>query len=186
MKAIIIPGNGNTSIESNWFPSVKRDLEDIGLEVIADNMPDPVLARCEYWLPFIKERLGSQEAVLIGHSSGAVAALRYLETDKAALAILVGVYYTHLDDEDEKKSGYFDTEWQWSKIRENASRIVTFASIDDPYIPIEQPRYIKEMTRSEYHEYIDEGHFGSDVGKTDFPEIVVAVKKFLHRTAALG
>ncbi len=179
MKAIIVPGNENTDIHENWYQSVKEGLEKLGLDVIAENMPDPYFARERYWLPFIKQKLSTEDAVLIGHSSGAVAVLRYLERYKCRLAILVGACYTDLGDELEKKSGYFDRPWQWEKIKNNAKRIVLFASRDDLYIPISEALFIKEKLQCEYHEYLDEGHFGADVKKTEFPEIITVVKKFL-------
>lgn len=175
---MIIPGNDNTPITSNWYQYVKNELEKLGLEVIAENMPDPKLARKEIWIPFIKEKISAgEDSILIGHSSGAVAILRFLEENKCKLAILVGVYHTDLGDELEKKSGYFDEEWKWDQIKNNAKKIVVFASQDDPYIPIEQPRFIKEKLDAEYHEYKDEGHFGADVNKKVFPELVLVVKK---------
>jgi len=54
---------------------------------------------------------------------------------------------------------------------------VEFASIDDPYIPIEEPRFIHEKLNTEYYEYTDQGHFGSDKNKTTFSEIVEVIKK---------
>ncbi len=181
MKAIIIPGNGNTDITENWFQYVKKEIEKLGIEVIAENMPDPDLARKEYWLPFIKEKLNTEDAILIGHSSGAVAIMRYLEENKCSLAILVGVCYTDLGVESEKKSGYYNNPWQWEKIRNNADKIIIFASKNDPYIPISQPLLISQKLDAEYHQYNDEGHFGSDVNKKEFPEIVTAVRKFITR-----
>jgi len=180
MKAIIIPGNGNTDITENWFQNVKNELQKLGLEVVAENMPDPALARKKYWLPFIKEKLSTDDSILIGHSSGAVAILRYLEGNKAKLAILVGVCYTDLGDEDEKKSGYYDEPWKWDKIEKNAEKIVIFASRNDPYIPISEALHIKDKINAEYHEYSNEGHFGADVNKTEFPEIIAIVKKFIE------
>ena len=179
MKAIIIPGNGNTPIINHWYSSVKKGLEKLGLDVIAENMPDPDLARIKYWLPFIKEKLSTEDSILIGHSSGAVAILRYLEKNKGKLAILIGVCHTDLGDEKEKKSGYYDKPWEWNKIKNNTEKIVIFASKDDPYIPISEPLFVKEKINAEYHEYNDEGHFGEDVDKKEFPEIVTVVKKFL-------
>ena len=89
MKAIIIPGNDNTLITDNWYLYVKGELEKIGLEVIAENMPDPKFARKEIWLSFIKEKLGGEEnSILIGHSSGARAALRYLEDNKCKVVYI--------------------------------------------------------------------------------------------------
>ncbi len=181
MKAMIVPGNGNADIKENWYQDVKKNLENLGLDVIAENMPDPELARKEYWIPFIKEKVSEDSCILIGHSSGAVAILKYLEENKCDLAILIGAYYTDLDDEDEKKSGYFDEPWKWEKIKNNSKKIIIFASKDDPYIPISEPLFIKEKLNAEYFEYNDEGHFGSDVGKKDFPEIILFIKKFLDK-----
>jgi len=169
-KTIIIPGNGDSRIESdNWYAWVKDALQKRGFKVVAKNMPDPVLARAKFWIPFIEEDLAADEnSIIIGHSSGAVATLRYLETHKLLGAILIGCNYTDLGDETEAKSGYYDTKWQWEKIKENASWIVQFASADDPYIPIEQPRYIHEKTSSQLLEFKDRGHFEE---KT-FPELL--------------
>lgn len=181
MKVVIIPGNDNTLISSNWYQYVRDELENLGQEVIAEDMPDPKFARKEIWIPFIKEKISNDEnSILIGHSSGAAAVLRFLEENKCKLAIIVGAYYSDLGDELEKKSGYFDESWKWDQIKNNAEKIVIFASQDDPHIPISQPRLIKEKIDAEYHEYKDEGHFGADVDKREFPEIILVVKKLLE------
>lgn len=180
MRAMIIPGNDNTLITSNWYPYVKEELEKLGIEVIAQNMPDPKFARKDIWLPFIKEKTSGENSILIGHSSGAVAILKFLEENRCRLAIIVGAYYTDLGDDLEKKSGYFDEPWKWEQIKNNAEKIVLFASQDDPYIPISEPRFIREKVNAEYHEYKDEGHFGADANKKEFPEIVLVAKKLLN------
>ena len=179
MKVLIIPGNEHTLITSNWYPYVKEELEKLNVEVIAENMPDPKFARKKVWLPFIKEKFGGEKnSIIIGHSSGAVAALRYLEENKCRFAILVSCYYTDLDNELEKTSGYFDKPWKWEQIKNNTEKIVIFASTDDPFIPISEPRFIKEKVDSEYHEYKDEGHFGLNK-KKEFPEVILVIEKML-------
>ena len=109
IKVIFVPGNGNSTTADNWFPTVKRDLEKAGLEVITATFPDPLLARKKYWIPFLIDELKTDEnTILIGHSSGAVAAMRLAEEHKILGSVLVGACYTHLDIENEKLSGYFD------------------------------------------------------------------------------
>ena len=174
--AIILPGNGGPDIDRNWYKSVKKELENSGIRVVLETMPDPVLARKEFWLPFIERHaLQKEEVVLIGHSSGAVAILRYLETHKAEGAIIAGACVTDLGDDMEKASGYYDSAWQWESIKKNTGWIIQFASRDDPYIPIEEERYINEMLNTEYHEFEDRGHFMDD----DFPELVQELRKKL-------
>jgi len=82
LKAIIIRGNGDTNPDENWFPYISTELEKLGIKVFNIKFPDQMLARAKYWLPFIKEIGADENTILIGHSSGAVAALRYAEKIK--------------------------------------------------------------------------------------------------------
>ncbi|MNT12459.1 putative hydrolase YdeN [compost metagenome] len=73
--------------------------------------------------------------IVIGWSSGAVAAMRYAESHTVRGLVLVSPSYTDLGDELEKQSGYFDTPWKWDKIKENSQSIALITGDDDPYIP---------------------------------------------------
>lgn len=177
MKAILISGNGGGAPTDNWLPYLEQELPKLGIEVINRQFPDADLARKEYWLPFIKELGADEHTIIIGHSSGAVAAMRYAETNRILGSVLVGVCYTDLGYETEKASGYYDAPWDWDAIRGNQQWVIQFASSDDPWIPIEEARFIREKLGTDYHEYADRGHFGQD-GKplTEFPELLDAIK----------
>ena len=177
MKAILLPGNGGCTPTDHWFPYLELELPKLGIEVINKQFPDTELARKEYWLPFIKELGADENTILIGHSSGAVASMRYAETNKILGSILVGVSYTDLGDDSEKQSGYYDAPWDWEAIKNNQRWIIQFASKDDPWIPIAEARFIHEKLNTDYNEYENRGHFGqSDAKLTEFPELVEALK----------
>jgi predicted alpha/beta hydrolase family esterase len=177
IKAIIIPGNGDDNPEDKWFPYLVTELGKIGIEVVNVKYPDAVLARRKYWIPFL-EKLGADEnTILIGHSSGAVAAMRYAEDHKIFGSILVGACYTDLGVDTEKISKYYDEPWDWEAIKNNQKWIAQFASTDDPYIPIEEARHVHKNLETEYYEFTDQGHFGGDKGRVTFPEIVEIIKK---------
>ena len=175
LKAIIVPGNGGDRPTDRWLPYVTAELGKFGILVTNVEFPDPVIARQEYWLPFLKKLGADENTILIGHSSGAIAAMRYAETNEIYGTVLVGSYHTDLGMESEKESGYFDLPWDWRAIQENQKWIIQFASTDDPFIPIEEARYIRDHLNTEYHEFTDRGHFGSD--QKEFPELVEAVKE---------
>ncbi len=180
-KIIIIPGNGDSHIATDhWYAWVRDELRSRGYEVIAEDMPDPVAAHMNIWLPHVEQVYQADDnTIIIGHSSGGVAALRYLETHQLLGTIVVGVNYTDLGDEGERESGYYQDVWQWDKIKNNAQWIVQFASADDPYIPIDQPRFIHDQLKSDYYEFNDRGHFmieHNPVNKT-FPEIITSLEK---------
>ena len=171
-KAILIPGNGGSVPSDGWRPYLEAELPRLGIEVINKQFPDSVLARAEYWLPFIKELGADESTILIGHSSGGVAAMRYAETNKILGSVLVGACHTDLGDESEAVSRYYDHPWDWEAIKANQKWIIQFHSTDDPFIPVEEARFIHEKLGTEYHELTDKGHFQ----QTEFPELVEALK----------
>lgn len=173
----MIPGNGGATPAAGWFPFVQAELEKAGLTVVNRQFPDAELARASYWLPFLESLGADEQTVLVGHSSGAIAAMRLAETHKIFGSVLVGAYHSDLGLEAERQSGYFDTPWNWPAIKNNEQWIVVFASVDDPYIPIEEPRYLAKQLGAAYHEFTDEGHFGLDNQKTAFPELVAVIKE---------
>lgn len=180
VKVIFIPGNGGGSPQDNWFPYLKNELEKSKITVVASEFPDNDLARESYWIPFLKNHLhADKNSVLIGHSSGAIAAMRFAENSPLLGSVLVGAYHSDLGLEKEKLSGYFNRPWNWEAIRQNQKWVIQFASTNDPWIPIEEPRYIHNKLNTDYYESIDQGHFGGDYEKIDFPELLQALKKKL-------
>jgi len=179
LKIIFLHGNNGGeepggAAHDYWFPHTKREFEKLGIEVVAKDFPDPMVAKASIWLPFLKNECGADEnSILIGHSSGAIAAMRYAEHNKILGSVLVGTYYTDTGAEVERMSGYFDEPWNWSDIIKNQQWIIQFASTDDPYFPIEEPRLVREKLNTEYHEHKDRGHFFD----LEFPELVEAVKE---------
>jgi uncharacterized protein len=181
MKVIFIPGNGGGSPKDNWFPYLKEELEKFGVNVIASEFPDNDLARESYWIPFLKNNLQADEhSILVGHSSGAIAAMRFAETNRLVGSVLVGAYHTDLGLPTEKQSGYFNRPWDWESIVQNQEWIIQFASVNDPWIPIEESRFVHRKLSTEYQEFYDQGHFGGDYKKPVFPELFEALKMKLR------
>lgn len=175
-KIILVHGNGGASIEDIWFPEVKTQLEDKGLEVVAQTMPDNMVGRSIKWLPFLHNVLRADEnSIIVGHSTGAIAAMRYAEANRIFGSVIIGAYHTDLGMRSEAMSGYFEEPWDWESIKANQNWVVQFASTDDPFIPIEEPRFVRDQLSSEYHEATDRGHFMIP----SFPELVAVIQEKL-------
>jgi uncharacterized protein len=175
-NAILIHGNGGCTAGDIWLPWVERQLSAAGLGVINRTFPDNVKARARYWLPFLEELGADDQTILIGHSSGAVAAMRYAETHRLLGSVLVGVCHTDLGDAGEAASGYYDAPWQWDRIRNNQRWIGIFQSSDDPLIPVAEARFVAAQLRCSYFEHSDRGHF---IASHEFPELVAFVQRHL-------
>ena len=102
--------------------------------------------RC-VWIPFI-EALGADEDTLpVGHSSGAMAALRYAETHKLRAMVLVSATFTDLGDAGERTSGYYPqgdpNPYLFDAMKTNCSEIHQFHSDNDPFIPVAEAERIR-------------------------------------------
>ena len=175
-RAILIHGNGGSTAADLWLPWVERSLTALGLAVTNVTFPDNVKARARYWLPFLDELGADERTILIGHSSGAVAALRYAETHRLLGSVLVGVCHTDLGDRFEAASGYYRAPWQWRKIRDHQEWVAIYSSSDDPHIPIAEPRFVAAQLGCSYFEFTDRGHFTSS---RELPEVVQFITRKL-------
>lgn len=176
-KFIILPGNGCSKVEeSNWYWDVAQELRKLKFEVVLKDMPDPNLAREKIWIPFIEGKMKCDEnSIIIGHSSGAEAAMRYTETHKVLGLILISACYTDLGSEYEKMSGYYDREWKWDKIKENTQFIIQLHSKNDNLVPIEEGDYVAKNLNSKYYVFDQLGHFLF----FEFPQLIKIIKEEL-------
>ena len=179
-KVILIHGNGGCTAGDLWLPYLERELTALGLSVTNQTFPDNVRARAHYWLPFLEELGADEHTILIGHSSGAVAAMRYAETHRLFGSVLVGVCHTDLGDPFEAASGYYRDPWQWQQVRDHQRWIAIYQSTDDPHIPVAEARFVAAQLKCSYFEFTDRGHF---VDTREFPEIVAFVRRQLDRLA---
>lgn len=177
MKIIFVHGNGGGNANDQWLPATAKAFERLGCQVINKTFPDNEIAHENIWIPHLEKLGADKDTIIIGHSSGAVAAMRYAEKHQIAGSVLIGACYTDLGDETERESGYYDKPWGWNDIKKNQAWIIQFASTDDPYIPIEEARHIHEKLNSEYHEFNDRGHF---MYEGVFKELVEAIQAKLN------
>ncbi len=144
-NVVIVPGNGTGCASSNFYQWLAKELRAKGFTVSLKEMPDPNTARERIWLPFMRSELGTgPHTLLVGHSSGACAALRLAETDPLFAVVAVSFTHSDLGDANEKASGYYSRPWEWGRMRANTQHIVQFSSTDDPFIPIEVQREARD------------------------------------------
>lgn len=174
-RFIYIHGNQTTHWSFAWATWLKRELELAGFETFFETMPDSIIARSEYWLPFLNDHVKAGENdVIIGWSSGAVAAMRYAEDHKIKGSILVSPCYTDLGDEDEKRSGYYDKPWNWDAIKANQNNVALFWGDNDPYIPQEEFDHIAKQLDPFCKKMPNAGHF---IERAEFPELLAYINQ---------
>ncbi|KAF9954019.1 putative hydrolase rbbp9 [Mortierella alpina] len=120
-RVILIPGNGNDNVEdSMWYPSAINSLVEAKDPAtgqllfpaggVLRTFPDPYDAHEEVWIQFMEDtiEIGEQD-VVIGHSTGAAAIMRYVESRKVKGVVLVSAYHSDLGDASEARNGFLLT-----------------------------------------------------------------------------
>ena len=152
-RVVIVPGNGcDDLVGANWYLWMAERLRAEGhfSEVVARTMPDSHAARRKFWLPFMLGALAVDDStIVVGHSSGAVATMRFLEDHPTRGAVLVSACHTDLGDAGERASGYYPPSggpWKWSRIRSNAGptggNLLVLHSDNDPFIPRDEAEHV--------------------------------------------
>ena len=187
-RVVIVPGNGcDGTLEElrscNFYGAAETGFHKSGCVVAMQPMPDPLRARESVWVPFILNQLGADtNTVLIGHSSGAAAALRVAEKTKLRGLVLVAAYDDSLGDELEEASGYFSRPFDWPGIANNCGFIIQFAGTKDRLVPIAVQRRVAHSLGSavDYRELPLRDHFFSP----PFDELLHAVQHHLQQADA--
>lgn len=148
---IIAPGNGCTPIrESNWYAHLHANLVSRGIPCSLEDFPDPYEAKRSVWLPFLESLGADEHTVLVGHSSGAQAALRFAETHRLRGVVLVAATYSDLGDAGERASGYYPSPdgasnlYDFAAMKSHCSAWHQFHSNNDPFIPLREAEQIRD------------------------------------------
>lgn len=185
VRVAIIPGNGSGSSvhNANFYGWLHRRLhKPPAVTCVLRNMPEPLYAYERVWLEFMEKELGCADGrtVIVGHSSGACAAIRFAERHKVAGICLVSAYTTDQGDSVERASGYFSRPWEWDKVRSNAGFVLQFGSTDDPFLPWSEQQEVADGLGSALFKFEDRGHFMNST----FPELAEALEPRLRAMLA--
>ncbi len=133
--------------KGNWFQWLKKELEARNVIVEIPAMPNTEAPEIEHWVNHLAKCVDAEdENILIGHSMGCQAILRYLEKKpegvKVSGAILVAGFITSLSDvitsnpqEMEIAKPWLETPIDLEKIKTQAGKFVSILSDNDQYIP---------------------------------------------------
>jgi len=182
MKAYLIHGWEGYP-ENCWFPWLKKQLEEKKFKVEVPEMPDTDHPKIEAWVNKLKEIvIPDEETILIGHSIGCQAILRYLENinTKVKAAILVAPWMTlkegSWEDDEEKEIAlpWEETPIDFNKVKQHCSNFTLVYSTNDPCVDETSMFPLKVLNPKEIN-VGEKGHMSDDDGVTELPEIMKAI-----------
>ncbi|MBI4049839.1 MAG: leucine--tRNA ligase [Candidatus Doudnabacteria bacterium] len=176
--------NGNPS--GVFLPWVAKELRKAGFKVQIPQLPNPANPTEEEQVWHVLKNIEFDEnTVLLGHSLGAVVAMKVLErlNIKIAGLVLVGGFVEHnFKDRPRPFDKTFSWKFDFSKIRKKAGFVKILSSVDDYAVPIEQGRILHEKLRGELVEIKGEKpHFTNTEEPVVLEALLPKIKIFTTR-----
>lgn len=171
-NALILPG-WQCDPNSNWYPWLKKELEKRNYQVFCPQLPtmETNLPDLETQLEFIKNNFNFNEnTIVIGHSLGAVLALRLAEKYSFSKMILVSAW--DFDDLTSEHQKFWLNKIDHQLIKNNVSNITCITSDNDPYFSLFQTQQMAKRLDAKFILIKNAGHFTESSGITQVPEIL--------------
>lgn len=176
MKRVFIIHGWEASPESNWFPWLKEELEKRGIAAFVPAMPNPLFPKCEQWVAHLRDLIGrpDQDTILVGHSLGTIAILRYLETlqegEKVGAIFLVSGFSEQLGPL--VLSSFFTKPLDYAKVKRSTDRIFAVSSDNDALVPLKYAKILEEKLGAELSVMPGRGHLNDGDGLFQLPIVL--------------
>jgi len=169
-----------------WFPWLAEKLKEKGFVVEVPRMPDSDDPKIKEWLEYMQAviKQPDENTILVGHSLGGQAILRYLAElpagTKIKKAILVAPVMNEISvrdfDEDEAGVFWLKTPFDAEKAKKAAKEIVGFFSDDDRWIPLSSEKILRKKFGTRTTVEHNMGHYVGDESK-EVPQILEEITK---------
>lgn len=175
--------------EEAWLPWMKRSLEEKGYEVALPAMPQPAHPVIQEWIEFIARLVGEPDdsTVLVGHSMGVQAVLRYLETVGATgkavgKTLLVAGSFpvardaTAVGNVPDVLVPWFTTGVDARAVKRAAGACTIILAENDPFIDVPQAiTTFRQLLDPKIVLLPTGGHFNEDDRLTELPEALATL-----------
>jgi len=180
MKIVLMHGK-DADPTQKWYPWLSEVMKKEGNDFIAPVLPnasDPVLSE---WMHELDQIDIDQDTILVGHSRGGVALLRWLEKQaanfKVKKVILIATNSGNIGDmaiTTETNHGFYTEEgYDLEKIKSHCTNFVVLHSTDDQWVPFSHGEKIAKGLNAKFLEFNDYGHFGKTV--PEIPELLLEI-----------
>lgn len=172
---IILHGSFGT-IDSNWFPWLKKQLENKKYKVDVPQMSIGV-GKQNYinWSNELKNLTINENTTIFAHSIAPIFVCKFLVTNQIKVKRLVFVCgfnnYLGINEEYDavNESMYFDN---LSDVKKYCSDIICYYSDNDPYVKFEKEKEFADTIATEQYCIKNGGHLNSESGYTEFEELL--------------
>ena len=183
MKKVFIVHGFEGSPNGGWRPWLMAELEKQEIYACALSMPNPENPICAEWVDEISrhtERNKNDEIYLVGHSLGAPAILRYLESAQdVSIFGAVLVSGSSEKNENRKIDNFLDEPFDFGKIKSRCKKFSIIYGDNDPNVPLDNAKFLSQKLSSELIVVENGMHLNGSAGWFSLPQCMEELKKMM-------
>lgn len=178
-KNVILIHGKRSNPSSYWYPWLKTELQNKDIACYIPLLPhadDPII---DEWKAELDNEQPNEQTILIGHSRGGVAVLRWLEQQpehlKISKVILIstGSGFPPETYKSENSKGFYTPKgYDFDAIKQHCDDFVVIHSQDDPVVPFAAGEENAKGLNARFIQFKNRGHFDANSNTTEFPELL--------------
>ncbi|MDO8513373.1 MAG: class I tRNA ligase family protein [bacterium] len=178
------------SPKDNFFPWLRAELERRGYKVQAPELPETNNPKIDEQVDFVVDKIKIDEnSVILGHSLGAVVAMKVVERLKHPIAKLIlaaGFIEPTFKDHKRPFEKTFDWKFDFEKIKKNTGSTIYLRASNDYAVPFEQGDKISNLLNAKIVDFVaNEEHICGTHEPVVFDACVDKVRVFTTRADTL-
>lgn len=176
-KVILLHGKDKTS-QDVWYPWLAAELSKRGIACYAPDLPHAQAPRINEWLAVIDALGPDEDTILVGHSRGGMAILRWLERANKKVAAVILVAGNSATIQDAAKGDFYSGPYNFEALRAACGNYIVLHSKDDEWVPYEAALENAAGLHAKLISFDNKGHFGRQPDGSlmgTFPELLAEV-----------
>ncbi len=185
MKRVFIIHGWEATPESNWFPWLKKELENNDFEVVVPAMPNSAFPVLKDWLLHLRKEVGEvdENTYFVGHSLGPIMILKFLETflsgEKAGGVFMVAGFSESLGIIETEN--FFEKELDYEKVKTKANKFVAINSDNDPYVPLYFGEVLRDKLGAKFIVVKNGMHLNAGDGNFTLPIVLEKILEAINK-----
>lgn len=191
MKKVYIVHGWDGSPNEPLFVWLDKNLSENGYEVKRLSMPNPETPVIKDWIDALDKEINLDEnTILVGHSVGCQAVMRFLEYKNISFkikGILLLAPWMHLDQTTIEEEGeevveiarpWMETPIDFEKVKTSSENVTAIFSDDDVFVPISEEKFFSEKLGAKTIMEHEKGHFSPAENISELPSALNEIINF--------